>query len=118
MACLVVYKEDEGLVLVPLLQPVYGLVRDDIGTIALGTLHAAVHLDEVGIVVLALSVEHLEIVKAGRRAHQVPLADEGRLVARLLEQFGHGLLRTVKDAVLVVGKSILVTVLARQHTGT
>ena len=47
----------------------------------------------------------------------MPLAHDGCLVARLLQELGHGLLRTVKDAVLVVRKAVLVGVLAGNHAG-
>ena len=45
----------------------------------------------------------------------MPLAYEGRAVARPLQQLGHGLLRAVEDAVLVVGEPVLVAVLAGEH---
>ena len=70
------------------------------------------------IVVFALTNENIPMVKTCRFAHQVPLADEGCLVARCLQEFGHCLLGTVEDTVFVVGKSIDVAVLTSEHAGT
>ena len=118
VAGLVVEKEDEGPRAVALvLHPVDGLVGDDVRHVSLLAYGVAGHGDEVGVVVVALSRQHVVVVEARGCAHKVPLADERRLVAGLLHEFGHGLLRTVEDAVLVVGKSVLVGVLARDHAG-
>ena len=46
--------------------------------------------------ITALSGQDAEKVKAGRFSSQVPLADDGGLVARLTEQLGEGLLRPIE----------------------
>ena len=115
---LVMHKEDEGFVLVAMLHPVDGLVGDDVGTVALGHLARTVHLDECGVVVFALPVQNLVVIEARGLAHQVPLADEGCLITCLTHQLGHSLLASVKDTVLIVGKTILMAVLSCEHAGT
>ena len=115
---LVMHKEDEGFVLVAMLHPVDGLVGDDVGAVALGHLARTVHLDECGVVVFALPVQNLVVIEARGLAHQMPLADEGCLITRLTHQFGHSLLASVKDSVLIVGKTILMAVLSCEHAGT
>ncbi len=109
VASLVVHKEYEGLALVALvLHPVNGLVGHDVGHIALFACFGAVHVDKVGVVIVTLCRQNVVVVKARGGAHQVPLANDGGLVASLLHEFGHGLLRTVKHAVLIISKAILV----------
>ena len=113
-----VYKEDEGAFLVALLHPIYSLVGDYIGAIALLHRLATVLMVEDWIVVFALTDEDVPMVKTCRFAHQVPLADEGCLVTRSLQKFGHCLLGAVKDTMLVVGKAIDVAMLTCEHAGT
>ena len=48
------------------------------------------------VVVLALSVENPPVVETGRRALEMPLADQRRLVAGRAEEFGEGGLRAVE----------------------
>ena len=101
-----------------ILHPVDSLVCDDIGQVTLLTISLAVHLDKVGVVVIALTWDDVPIVKACGSRHEVPLANECGLVARLLHQLRHSLLRTIEDAVLIVGKAIFVAVLTSEHTCT
>ena len=58
------------------------------------------HLDHLGVVVEALAGQHIPVVEAGwvvdAAVAQVPLADDGGLVAGGLQQLGHGNLAPVK----------------------
>ena len=85
---LVVAHQEKGLVAVALLQPVEGEVTDKVGAVAGVFLAGAVHFDEDGIVVETLAGEDFPVVEAGRVGDEVPLADDGGLVAGGLEVFG------------------------------
>ena len=101
-----------------LIQPREGFVGNEACDVAAIDDLTAVHVDEGGIVVVALCRQYLPVVEACRRANEVPFANEAGLVAGSTKELGHGLLRAVEDAVLVVSETVLVTVLARQHTAT
>ena len=118
VACLVVHEEDEGAFLVAILHPADGLVGDDVGAISLFHRLASVLMMEERIVVFALTDEDVPVVETSGFADQMPLANECGLIACLLKQFGHGLLGTVEDTVLVVGETIDVAVLTCEHAGT
>ena len=119
MARLVVDEECEGSVLVALVvKPVDGFVGDDVGDVAAFSHRVVRHGDEVGIVVVSLFRHDVPVVKTGGKADEVPFSDDGSLIARFLEEFGHGLLRAVEDAVFVVGESVFVGVLAGEHAGS
>ena len=116
---LVVDEEAERFVLVALvLHPVDALVGDEVGQIAFLGDGIVLHGDETRVVVVTLAGQDFPIVEAGGQAFEVPLADDGRLVARLLEQLGHGLLGAVEHASSVVREAVGVAVLARKHAGT
>ena len=110
-------KEDEGFVLVALLHPLDALIGDDVGAVALLHTLGSVVMDESGIVVLTLPHQNVVVIETCGCAHQVPFADECRLVASGPKQFGHGLLGSVKDTMLIVGEPVLMAVLAREHAG-
>ena len=118
VAGFVVHEESEGLVFVArLIEPVNGFVSDNVREVAfyhIGT----VGIVEVRVVIVALCGEDVPMVETGGTAHEVPFTDQRGLIAGFLEQLGHGLLRAVEDAVLVVGKSVFVGVLTGEHAGT
>ena len=118
MAGFVVHEESEGLVFVTrLIEPVNGFVGDNVREVAfyhIGT----VGVVEVGVVIVALCGKNVPMVETGGTAHEVPFTDQRCLIAGFLEQLGHGLLRAVEDAVLVVGKSVFVGVLTGEHAST
>ena len=119
MDSLMVDEEAEGLILVALvLHPVNALVSDKVGQVAFLLDGIVLHGNEARIVIVTLAGQDFPIVEAGRQAFEVPLADNGRLVARLLEQLGHGLLGAVEHAGRVVREAVGVAVLARNHAGT
>ena len=93
------------------------LVGNDIGEIPLHTI-GAIGIVEVGIVVVALRRKDVPVVKTGGAAHQVPLSHDGSLITCLLQEFGHCLLGTIEDTMLIVGETILVRVLTCEHAGT
>ena len=99
------------------IQPRDGLVGDDVGEVAL-LLILSFGIDEARIVVVTLSREDVPVVKTRRGTVQVPLSDDGGLIACGLQQFGHRLLRTVKDAMFVVSKSVFVRMLSGEHAST
>ena len=103
MTGFVVHEESEGFLLVALLiEPVNGFVGDNVREVAfyhIGT----VGVVEVGIVIVTLCGEDVPMVETGGTAHEVPFTDQRGLIAGFLEQLGHGLLRAVEDAVLIVG---------------
>ena len=112
-------EEAEGLILVALvLHPVDALVSDKVGQVTLLSDGIVLHGNEARIVIVTLAGQNFPIVEAGRQAFEVPLADNGRLVARLLEELGHGLLGAVEHAGRVVREAVGVAVLARNHAGT
>ena len=76
VAGLVVYEQEEGFVFVALVfQPVDGLVGDDIGKVSLLLIGFSLHVDEVGVVIVALRREVVVIVESRRRANEVPFSD-------------------------------------------
>ena len=112
-------EEAEGLILVALvLHPVDALVGNEVGQVTFLRDGIVLHSDEARIVIVTLAGQDFPIVEASGQAFEVPLADNGRLVARLLEELGHGLLRAVEHAGRVVREAVGVAVLARNHAGT
>ena len=116
---LIAEVEEEGLIGGSFLNPLNGLVGQDIRIVALEGLAPAVDV-EFRIEVGALALEADPVVKAGTRfvvvvAH-VPLADVGGAVAGLLEVLGKedG---SLGDGALVVNHPVVVHVLAGQHGG-
>lgn len=116
---LVVHEQAEGFFgIAPLLEPLDAPVRDQVGQVAVHTHRIARLADEIGVVVVALSGNDLPMVETRRQTSQVPLADDGRLVAGLLQQFGEGLLRSVEGrAERVVRIAVGVRMFAREHAG-
>ena len=112
-------EEAEGLILVALvLHPVDALVGNKVGQVAFLLDGIVLHGNEARIVIVTLAGQDFPVVEARRQAFEVPLADDGRLIARLLEQLGHGLLGAVEHAGRVVREAVGVAVLARNHAGT
>ena len=90
-------------------EPAEGVVGDDVGDVPrLGDL--AVGGEEPQVVIPALAGQHFPVVEPGRPADQVPLADDGRLVAGRLEQFGERRLAAVEDVLLVGVEAVDVAV--------
>lgn len=116
---LVVDQQAEGFVAVAVLQPVDGVVGDDIGHVTLladefGMLFRA----ELRIVVGALPVEYLVVVETLRHAPEMPFAKDCRLVSGLLQEFREGHLVGVESGrPAQFDLSVLVAVLARQQRG-
>ena len=92
------------------LEPLDREIRDDLGGVA-GVLNALAIADHRRVVVRALADEPFIVVKAGGLGLEVPLADQGGLVAGGLEEFGVGLLRAV-ELVAVLAEAVDVAVLA------
>ena len=82
VAGLVVDEKDKGARLIALVfHPVDALVGDDVGDVAMLAHSALVHLDEVGVVVVALSRHDVPVVEARGGGYEVPFAYDGSLVA-------------------------------------
>ena len=114
---LVMHKEGKGFVGISLfVQPLNGFVGDDVGEIPFDLVRTLCVV-EIRVVVVALCRENIPMIKTRRFAHQMPLTHDGSLVTCLLQEFGHRLLSTIEDAMLVVGKSIFVGMLTSEHTG-
>ena len=58
------------------------------------------------------------MVEARGKGFEVPLANKRRLVSRLLEELGEGLLRTIELAMRIVVEPVLMAMLAGNHAGT
>ena len=99
----------------PVLQPIERKIGDQIGDVSFTPVLAGGG-EEVGVVVIALAGQHFPMIETGGVRLQMPLADNGGLVAGGLQQLGHCLLRSVKR-LPVVEQSIQVAVLAGQHHG-
>ena len=96
VGCLVVQQQAERFLGVALvLEPVEGQVGGDVGGVA-GDDAALAVIYKSRVVVLALSDEDVPVVEAGRVGGQVPLADDGGLVAGLAQELGEGLLAAVE----------------------
>ena len=106
--------DEEGFFLVPaVLQPFESDVGDDVRCISSDFLYTVggVHC---GIVVRALSLQHLPEIKAGWVALEVPFPDHGGLITLLLQKFGECLLLAVKS--LTIGElSVQVAVFSGQN---
>lgn len=113
---LVVDEQAERLSLVPaVFHPVYGVVSDDVGDVAVPVDGAVLHGDEVRVVVVSLAGNNLPIVESGREAFQMPFPDDGCLVACLLEQFRKCLLGGVEYAGCVVVEPVCARVFSCEH---
>ena len=89
--CLVVTQQAERPLLITPPQPFQRVVRNQVRDIALA--HRSLsHIDELRIVIEPLARQDVPVIEAGRVADasvpQMPLADDSRLVARVLEQLG------------------------------
>ena len=110
-------KYAEGLFLVALVKPLQTLVGDKVRNVALIT-QGILWRNEAWVVVVALSGDNLPIVEARRHALQVPFTHNSSLITCRLQQLGEGLLRIVEYRTwLIVGKTVCVAVLTRNHTG-
>ena len=115
--CLVVQQQAERLLLVAYtVEPLYCKVGGYVGGIALAA-HCVAIVYECGVIVVALPYQYIPVVEAGRFGNKMPFANDGCLVAALLQQFGECLLRTVETAG-IVSESVSVAVLACKHAGT
>lgn len=88
---------------------------NDVGTVALEALPRTVHLQEIWIVVAALTGQDFPVAEAHWIARQVPFANHSRVITGVLHQPWKGGLRAVKT-VSISEKPIHVTMLARQDT--
>ena len=70
-----------------------------------------------GVVINPLLGNDFPMVETRRVAFQMPLADHGRLIARLPEQLGKSALRTVEPVARVVVKAVNVAVSAGNNAG-
>ena len=111
--CLLLTHQHEGLALIAPLHPSHRRIRGDIRHVASGLDHARRRLHR-WIVVDALALQNLPVVEALWVAVEVPLADEGSLIAGSLKEFREGRLRAVKDGVGVIIKAVQVGILTRQ----
>ena len=73
--------------------------------------------DHGWIVILTLPGEDLPVVESRGIAHQMPLADQCRLVACLLQELRKGLLGSVKRCGLVVIKTVEMSIFPREYGG-
>ena len=108
---LVLTHEHERLGLVALGNPIEGKVGDDVGDVTL-SLHHALRVLHRRVIIDALSWQHLPEVETDGVADEVPLADDGGLVAGLLKELREGDLRAVEDGIRVVIESVQVRILA------
>ena len=112
-------KQNKRFTLVSLvLHPIDTLVGDDIGQIAFLYHSIVLHGNKARVIIIALLRQNIPIIESGWQTYQMPLSDNGCLIAGFLQQFGHCLLASVKDSVLIVCKTVLMAVLSGKHTGT
>ena len=105
----------EWLVLVSiLLDPFQPEVGDEVVAMALVAFAASIHLNEVRVVVGALTRENAPEIESDGIGVQVPLSDHRDLVTGIAEELGEGLLPAVKVGRVVVEKTVQVAVLAGQ----
>ena len=90
---------------------------DDVVAVAGVSLHLAIHLLEVGVVIGALAGKNFPMVEANRIGAEVPLTNHGGAVASLLHEDGEGLLIAVELGA-VVEEAIEVGVFASEDAGT
>ena len=110
-------KYAEWLLLIAIIQPLQTLVRDNVRDVSLVT-QCILRRDKARVVVVALPGDNLPIVEARRHALQVPFTHNSSLITCRLQQLGEGLLRIVEYRTwLIVGKTVCVAVLTRNHTG-
>ena len=115
--CLMMQKQTERLAYIsPALKPVECKVGSHVGGITLA-LHFLSVANESGVIIVALSNEHIPMVEACRLRCQVPLANDRSLIALLLQELGECLLAAVERRA-VVGETVGEAVLAGEHTGT
>ncbi len=112
---LVLVEQQEGLRVVAVVEIVQRELGDQIRHVAFA-LHLLAVVDEHRVVVVPLVDEDLPLVEARRRGLQMPLADDGRLVAGRLQQLRQRHLAAV-EGVAVVAQPVQVTVLAGQQNG-
>ncbi|OQB39737.1 MAG: hypothetical protein BWY09_00978 [Candidatus Hydrogenedentes bacterium ADurb.Bin179] len=111
---LVLYHQHERLVPIPVMvQPVQGLVGDNVRHIPLNPFPAGGG-DEIGIIIIALAGQNGPRVKTGGVRHKMPLAEKGRLIAVLTQQFREGFLAAI-EAAAVVPEPVEVAVQAGEH---
>ena len=114
---LMLAHQHEGLGLIALGDPIKREVRHDIRDIT-RNLHHALRVLHRRVIIDALPRQDLPEVETDRVAHQVPLADDGSLVASLLEELGEGDLRAVEDGIRVVIEAVQVRILAGENDRT
>ena len=112
--CLVVHHEKKRLRLVAAVaQPIDRLLSRDVGHVARHVVPTGSR-DKRGSVVIALPRQDFPMIESGRLTHEVPFADDRRLVTGLLQQLGKRGLAAVEPALVVV-EAVLVAVLAGEN---
>ena len=112
MRRLVLAHQQERAIFVALVQPLDRQLGGQIGCMAFDP-HAAILGAEVRVVVVALTGKNHPLVEALRIGRQVPFANQGRLVADLLQQLRKRHLVAVKD-VAVAHEAIRMAMQASQ----
>ena len=114
MRCFVLIHHHEWLVVVTLVfEPSECFLRDDLGGVSgMWSRHRLTVFslrDHRRIVVGSLAFEHVVVIVSLRRGSEVPLADDGGLIAGGLQQFWKGLLVTI-EPIPVANEPVEVTV--------
>ncbi len=114
MRRLVLVHQQERLSRVaPRLQPVQGQIGDHVGGVT-GMLDPLAVADHGGVVIRPLADQDFVMVKTGGGRAEVPFADDGRLVAGLLQQLGKRLLSPIKG-LAVADETVSVAMLAGKN---
>ncbi len=103
----------EGPVPIAALEPVQGVVRDQVGDIARPA-PALAHGDEIRIVIVPLVGQDAPMIEARGIALEMPFAEQRRLVAGFLQELGKRRLPAVEDRG-VVDDAVAMAVLAGQQ---
>jgi len=118
--CLVMTKDRERTVGVAVIDPVDGVVGDQVGDVSAPLNHDAVGFEHDGIVIVTLAGQHPPVVKSGgvcaSAVSQMPLANHGGLPAVVLELLGKRP-QAVVEGSGERGHTVDVVVRARQDGG-
>ena len=91
------HYEKKGFLLVTTIEPVERKITDDIRYITIVPDRILVHVDEIGLKIIALIRQYTPVIKSGRECLQMPFSNPGSLVIRCGQYFLDLLLTGIKE---------------------
>src|SRR5688572_2959117 len=107
---------EKGFILISFSQPVDSKIGREVSYITF-CFFANTILNKIRIIIFSLPGQYIPVIKPYGIRDQMPFANNGSLVACIMQNCSNGLLFVIKFAV-IIRESVYMTVLAGKHYGT